>query len=72
MMQVVLGEGINPLDYDEGDLVVCSSIRPFIEAVVQYARSNVHCTIIVNSKESREVYRAIAKAYELKVIEVSL
>ena len=76
MVQVIIGERVNALDYERqfADLTVCSSLRPFIEALQGYAGPcGAKLGIIVNdSKESRSIYIAIAKAYNAEVIEVTL
>jgi hypothetical protein len=76
MVQVIIGEKVNPLDYERqfADLTVCSSLKPFIEALRGYAGPcGAKLGIIVNdAQESREVYRAVAQAYDAEVIEVSL
>ena len=76
MVQVIIGERVHALDYEPqfADLTVCSSLLSFIEALRDYARpcGAKRAVIVTDPKESREIYIAIAKAYGVTVIEVSL
>ena len=76
MVQVIIGERVNALDYERqfADMTVCSSLLPFIEALRGYAGpcSAKLGLIVTGAQESRSIYVAIAKAYNAEVIEVSL
>ncbi|HPT72113.1 MAG TPA: hypothetical protein PLE74_07505 [Candidatus Cloacimonadota bacterium] len=80
MIQVIIGDRVHALDYESkfADLTVCSSLLPFCETIhgysVLYAEERVAKLgiIVTSAKESREIYLAIAKAYNAEVIEVSL